>query len=369
MSTVVDNVIDVYSPAVTTHSRTTIRDVAERAGVSVATVSKVLNGRYGVSAATFAHVQTVIDELGYQSSIVASSLRSHRTNVVGILVADLEPFSTELLKGAARAVRDTPYELVVYSAGGRAADRVGWERRYLSRLGGTLIDGALLVTPTVVDAQVGIPVVAVDPHTGDSGVPTIASDNLHGARLATEHLIELGHRRIGFIAGRADLESSRLRHEGYRLALAEAGIELDPTLVGEGSFEEEPSHDSARALLLGPEPPTAIFAANDLSALGVLAAAAELGLDVPSELSIVGFDNVPESVMTEPPLTTVDQSIQVMGRRAVEMLLALLGGADVPQRITLPTRLVQRRSTAAPLSVLVRSIAPGSRASDVDDHH
>ena len=348
MSTVVDNVIDVYSPIVTTHSRTTIRDVAERAGVSVATVSKVLNGRYGVSAATLAHVQTVIDELGYQSSIVASSLRSHQTNVVGILVADLEPFSTELLKGAARAVRDTPYELVVYSAGGRAADRVGWERRYLSRLGGTLIDGALLVTPTVVDAKVGIPVVAVDPHTGDSGVPTIASDNLHGARLATEHLLELGHRRIGFISGRPDLESARLRRQGYELALTEAGLPVDPALVADGGFEEDTSREAARHLLTGATPPSAIFAANDLSALGVLAAADELGFHVPADLSIVGFDNIPETVMSEPPLTTVDQSIQVMGRRAVEMLLALLGGAEVAQRVTLPTRLVQRRSTTTP---------------------
>jgi LacI family transcriptional regulator len=348
MSTVVDNVFDVYSPDVTTHSRTTIRDVAAQAGVSVATVSKVLNGRYGVSAATIAHVQHVIDELGYQSSIVASSLRSHRTNVVGILVADLEPFSTELLKGAARAVRDTPYELVVYSAGGRAADRVGWERRYLSRLGGTLIDGALLVTPTVVDAKVGIPVVAVDPHTGDSGVPTVTSDNLHGARLATEHLLELGHRRVGFIAGRPDLESARLRRQGYELALTEAGIPVEAALMAEGDFGEEPSRDAARELLLGPEPPTAIFAANDLSALGVLAAAAELGLDVPADISVVGFDNVPEAVMADPPLTTVEQSIQLMGRRAVEMLLALLAGSEVPQRISLPTRLVLRRSTTAP---------------------
>jgi LacI family transcriptional regulator len=362
MSTVVDNVIDDYSPNVTAHNRTTIRDVAERAGVSVATVSKVLNGRYGVSASTIAHVQTVIDDLGYQSSIVASSLRSHRTNVVGILVADLEPFSTELLKGAAGAVRDTPYELVVYSAGGRAADRVGWERRYLSRLGGTLIDGALLVTPTVVDAHVGIPVVAVDPHTGDSWVPTVASDNLHGARLATEHLLELGHRRIGFIAGRPDLESARLRQRGYELALADAGIRIDRTLMAEGGFEEEPAREATRAILLGPEPPTAIFAANDLSALGVLAAAAELGLAVPADLSVVGFDNVPESVMAEPPLTTVDQSIQLMGRRAVELLLGLLGGADVVQRITLPTRLVQRHSTAilTPLAPSTTPVAPPS---------
>ena len=330
-------------------SRVTIRDVAEQAGVSVATVSKVLNQRYGVAAATSARVRAVIEELGYEASLVAQSLRNHRTNVIGVLVADLEPFSTELLKGAADAIRGSGFELVVYSAGGRTGDQEGWERRYLSRLSGTLVDGAILVTPAVAHAGLpGTPVVAVDPHTGDSGVPTIASDNLHGARLATEHLLELGHRRIGFISGRPDLESARLRRQGYELALTEAGLPIDPTLVADGGFEEDTSREAARHLLTGATPPSAIFAANDLSALGVLAAADELGFHVPADLSIVGFDNIPETVMSEPPLTTVDQSIQVMGRRAVEMLLALLGGAEVAQRVTLPTRLVQRRSTTTP---------------------
>src|SRR6059058_821342 len=155
-------------------SRVTIRDVAARAGVSVATVSKVINERYGVSAATLARVRAVIEELGYEASLVAQSLRNHRTNVIGILVADLEPFSTELLKGAADAIRGSGFELVVYSAGGRTGDPVGWEKRYLSRLSGTLVDGAVLVTPTVVDVRYGAPIVAVDPHTGSSsGFPTV----------------------------------------------------------------------------------------------------------------------------------------------------------------------------------------------------
>src|SRR6201982_2268193 len=119
-----------------TSTRITIRDVAERAGVSVATVSKVINDRYGVAADTHARVKAVIEELGYEASLVAQSLRNHRTNVIGILVADLEPFSAELLKGAGDAVRGSGFELVVYSAGGRARDQVGWERRYLSRLSG-----------------------------------------------------------------------------------------------------------------------------------------------------------------------------------------------------------------------------------------
>jgi LacI family transcriptional regulator len=335
---------DVNAP----RTRTTIRDVAERAGVSIPTVSKVVNGRYGVSAATVAHVQAVIAELDYQASIVASSLRRTRTNVVGILVADLEPFSTELLKGAARAVHATDYELVVYSAGGHDGARVGWERRYLSRVGGTLIDGALLVTPTVVDAHAVVPVVAVDPHAGSSAVPTVASDNLDGSRLAVRHLIELGHRRIGFIAGRHDLVSGQLRREGYELALREAGLPVDDRLVGHGEFDQETSRRVTTALLSSAEPPTALFAANDISALGVLAAAADLGVRVPDDLSVVGFDNVPESVMASPPLTTIEQPIQQMGETALGLLLGLLQGHEVPREIIMPTRLVERRSTGAP---------------------
>ncbi len=130
--------------------------------------------------------QAVIDDLGYEASLVAQSLRNHRTNVIGILVADLEPFSAELLKGAADAIRGSGFEMVIYSAGGHAGSHVGWERRYLSRLSGTLIDGAVLVTPTVVDVNYGAPIVAIDPHTGQSGLPTIDSDNLRGGQLATE---------------------------------------------------------------------------------------------------------------------------------------------------------------------------------------
>src|SRR2546423_9995897 len=168
-------------------SRVTIRDVAARAGVSVATVSKVINERYGVSAATLAKVRAVIEELGYEASLVAQSLRNHRTNVIGILVADLEPFSTELLKGAGTAIHDSGFELVVYSAGGRASDKVGWESRALSRLSGTLVDGAVLVTPTVVEARHGVPVVALDPHTRPSDPPTLHAHHPPRAPPAPHH--------------------------------------------------------------------------------------------------------------------------------------------------------------------------------------
>ncbi len=235
-------------------SRVTIRDVAARAGVSVATVSKVINNRYGVASGTTARVQAVIDELGYEASLVAQSLRNHRTNVIGILVADLEPFSTELLKGVADAIRGSGFELVIYSAGGHASERVGWERRYLSRLSGTLIDGAVLVTPTVVDVNYGTPIVAIDPHTGQSGLPTVDSDNLRGAQLATSHLLGLGHRRIAMLTGRPDLESAQLRERGYREALQAAGVPVDESLVRVGAYDPEISLRSGAAAADRPQP-------------------------------------------------------------------------------------------------------------------
>ena len=329
--------------------RVTIEDVAARAGVSIATVSRVVNGRYGVSARTIERVQGIIDELGYESSLVARSLRSQRTNIIAFLVCGIEPFSAELLKGAARALQDSDLELIVYSGG--MSGKEGWERRSLSRLGGTLADGIILVTPTVVEVNTNQPVVAVDPHVGGSPIPTVSSQNLEGARAATRHLIELGHRRIGFLAGRPDLESARRREAGYREALAEAGIDFDPHLVRVGGFTEESSKVPAEELLSLPDRPTAVFAANDLSAIQMLRTATELGLTVPDDLSIVGFDNIPESALTDPPLTTVDQSIQALGEEAVRLLLDLVEhphrAAAEPVDITLPTALVVRRSTRA----------------------
>jgi LacI family transcriptional regulator len=329
-------------------SRVTIRDVAARAGVSVATVSKVINNRYGVASATSARVQAVIGELGYEASLVAQSLRNHRTNVIGILVADLEPFSTELLKGAADAIRGSGFELVIYSAGGHAGDQAGWERRYLSRLSGTLIDGAVLVTPAVVDVSYGAPIVAIDPRTGQPGLPTVDSDNLRGGRLATGHLLGLGHRRIGMLTGRPGLESAQLRERGYRQAMQAAGAAVDESLIRCGDCHPEVSLESARLLLTVPNPPTAVFAANDMSAIATIEVATGLGLRVPADLSVVGFGNIPESALCAPPLTTVEQPIRKMGERSIELLLSLIRGEKLPAtHITLATNLVVRQSTQA----------------------
>ncbi|WP_284535478.1 LacI family DNA-binding transcriptional regulator [Nocardioides sp. T2.26MG-1] len=331
------------------NGRVTMQQVAAEAGVSVSTVSKVINGRYGVASETFEHVTEIVNRLGYEASLVARSLRNSRTNVIGVLVADFEPFSVEVLKGAADAIRGTGFELVAYSAGGRVDEHVGWERRYLSRLMGTLVDGAVLVTPTVTDVRGDGPVVAVDPHTGRTSLPTVTADNLQGARIAVDHLLELGHRRIGMVTGRPDLISARLRERGYREAHAAAGVPVDESLLRLGAFEHDQGRDAARELLLMPERPTAVFAANDRTALATLEVAEELGIAVPGELSVVGFDNIPESALATPALTTVQQPIRQMGYDAMTMLVALIEGNEPPDiHIELETTLVRRGSTAAP---------------------
>jgi LacI family transcriptional regulator len=327
--------------------RPTIGDVAAAAGVSVATVSKAVNGRYGVRDETAALVLRVAQELGYSSSLGASSMRSTRTGVVGVFVSAFEPFSTEVLKGIGVALEGRSYELLAYSSlTGR--DGEGWERRSLSRLAGTL-DGAILVAPTVVDLPVPIPIVAIDPHTGPAGVPTVESDSYGGARIATEHLIGLGHRRIALVSGRADLRSSVRREAGYRQALEDAGIPFDPDLVQVGNYEQRTSREAATVLLGRPDRPTAVFAANDLAGIATVQVALGMGLSVPGDLSVVGFDDVPEAARSDPPLTTVRQSMQQLGNEAVAMLVALIAKQElrVPH-VTLATRLLERRTTAPP---------------------
>jgi LacI family transcriptional regulator len=306
-----------------------------------------VNGRYGVAQATVDRVQQVIEQLGFVASLGAQSLRSHRTNVLGILVAEFEPFSTELLKGASTKVAETDYELLAYAAGTRGSS-VGWERRSLARLSGTLIDGAILVTPTVVEAKQGVHVVAIDPHTGPAGMPTVDSDNFAGALLATNYLLGLGHRRIGFIGGRPDLESARLREAGFRKAMTDAGASVDEALVRVGGYRIETALGPAHELLGRADRPTAVFASNDLSAIATVTAARGLGLAVPDDLSVIGFDNVPESALASPPLTTIKQPLQQMGAEALMLLVDLIAGVERDTHVRLPTELVVRASCTPP---------------------
>jgi LacI family transcriptional regulator len=324
----------------------TIRDVAEACGVSVSTVSRVLNDKDDVSAETYEKVRRVIAELGYTSSLAATSMRSRRTNVIGILVVDIgDPFSLELFKGIGKAVRGTEYDLIAYSSGHIAATaQSGWERRHLSRLDGSITDGVLVVTPTTEDLTAVSPLVALDPHEHNI-FPAVISANREGAIAVMEYLIDLGHRRIGFITGRQGLVSSSLRQQGYIEALEQAGLLVDETLIQSGDYTRMAGFHGAQHLFALPDPPTAIFAANDQSALGVLDAANEAGLRVPGDLSVVGFDNIPLAMCSVPGLTTVDQSVSEMGYVATTMLIKLIQGKTLDETLCkVPTRLVIRDS-------------------------
>jgi LacI family transcriptional regulator len=333
-----------------TKATVTIRDVAKAAGVSVSTVSRVLNDKDDVAPETYEKVQGVIRELGYTSSLAAKSMRSRRTNVIGLIMPDVEdPFLIQVMRGVNRAIVELDYDLIVYTHGdikkNSTADR---EQHYVALLNNSITDGVVVVTPAATTFSTASPVVAVDPHYGSTDYPAVIATNRDGALTAMEYLIRLGHRRIGFISGRPDLQSAVRRLQGYQDALRRANIPLDPELVQPGDFSAKMGFICAQKLLNLPDPPTAIFAANDQSAIGTIKAAHEAGLRVPDDLSVVGFDNIPEAAYTPPGLTTVDQSVDKMGYIATQMLISLIQGKPLDGKLNkIPTRLIIRDSCRA----------------------
>jgi len=333
-----------------TKPNVTIQDVARAAGVSVSTVSRVLNDKDDVAAETYERVQQTIEALGYTSSLAARSLRSYKTGVIGLIALDLDdPFVVEVLKGVNQAIQTFGYDLVLYASGNKSEGTpAAWEQSHVSLLGGSIADGVIIVTPTAVTFPTASPLVAVDPHSQDSDYPAVISTNRIGALEVMDYLIGLGHRRIGFIGGRPDLQSAIQRLEGYEEGLQKAGIPIVPQLIRPGDYTRQTGYLRARELLGLPDPPTAIFAANDRSAIGVIEAAHELGWRIPQDLSVVGFDNVPEAAHTTPPLTTVEQPMKRIGYVAAEMLIHLIREETLDSRLCeVPTRMVIRESCQA----------------------
>lgn len=331
-------------------STITIQDVAREAGVSVSTVSRVLNNKDYISIETQEKVQRVIDEMGYTSSLAARSMRSYKTNNIGLLIGDLKnPFAIEVMKGVDRAIGDFGYELIIHTTGKEITDLgVGWERRHVAQLNGSLTDGIIVVTPTTTDLPSTFPLVTIDPHVEGNNFPSVISTNRDGALSIMEYLISLGHRRIGFIGGRPDLQSAIRRQQGYEDALRQADIPLIPELIQPGDYSRKTAAECARKLLSLPNPPTAIFAANDHSAIGAMEAAAEASVRIPADLSLVGFDNIPETAFTQPPLTTVSQSIEELGYVAAKILVNLIEGESLENSLhKVPTKLVIRESCRA----------------------
>jgi LacI family transcriptional regulator len=335
-----------------THPKTTvtIHDVAKATGVSVSTVSRVLNNKDDVAPATYEKVRRVIEELGYTSSLAAKSMRSRRTNVIGVVTHELRTsFNIQVVRGANRAIEQYGYDLMAYTGenkGGQAL--MVWEQNQVSRLNGSLTDGIVIAAPIAINFSTAYPLVAVDSHIQGTNFPAVIATNHTGALAVMEYLIGLGHTRIGFISGHPYLESATRRLQGYLDGLREADIPINPDLIQTADFSQEKGFSCAQKLLALAHPPTAIFAANDYMAMGVIEAAHKAGLCVPQDLSVVGFDNIPESAYLHPPLTTVDQFIEEMGYIATEMLIRLIQDETLETQLyTIPTRLVIRDSCRA----------------------
>jgi LacI family transcriptional regulator len=327
----------------------TIQDVAREAGFSVSTVSRVLNNKDDVSLDTYEKVQRVIEEMRYASSLAARGMRSHRTNVIGLVLSDVvAPYCTGIIRGVSKVVSQSDYDLLIYTSGdykpNQAANK---ESKLVMLLNGGIADGVIVVTPAAATSNFPshAPLVIIDPNTESSDFPGVIATNREGALSAMNYLTGLGHCRIGYIAGRLELISAVQRLQGYKDGLAAAGIPFDEELVQIGDYQNEAAMECTRKLLSSPNPPTAIFAANDMSAMGVYQAAKDRGLRIPDDLSVVGFDNLFESAFLEPPLTTVDQFITQMGTIAAETMISQLKGDAVSVKVHIvPTQLVVRDS-------------------------
>jgi LacI family transcriptional regulator len=339
-----------------------IIEVAQRAGVSVATASRVLsNSSYPVSLAAREKVQLAAEELGYVPNSLARNLRTQRSNLIGVLVGDnTDPYFAEIMRGVEDVANERGYLTILCNSDRKPAKELHYLRLLQDyRADGVVFAGGALNEPghpeqleRIAQAMMdrGSVVVTLSQHT--LHVPSIQADNFGGARAMTERLIALGHRRIAFITGPSNLTVANIRLQGYMAALVEAGLSIDPALLLPGDFSLSSGEQAARALIhmALEQRPTAVFAANDESALGVLSELSRSGWEVPKDIAICGFGDVPMAHVVMPSLTTVRIGLHDLGRAGARKLLALLNHEEVPFFEVQPTRVIERGSIA-PITV------------------
>ena len=329
----------------------TMKDVAQRAGVSPSTVSHVINETRFVSQQLRDRVLRAMRELNYQPSAVARSLRTKKTQVVALVIPDItNPYFPEVARGVQDVAEENEYSVILCNT-----DRVrGRELRFLKALRGQWVDG-LILNPSEVtsgdlqdlqDAQ--IPVVLIGSQIDHPDLDVVMVDNVQGAYDAVSHLIDLGHRRIGLVGGQRAASSGEQRFQGYIRALADHDIPVDEEIITEGRFTREGGYESMKRLLALQSPPTAVFASSDVMAIGALMAIQEQGLQVPNDVSLVGFDDIAEASTTTPKLTTVSQPKYQTGEVAAQLLFDRVEGASPGERqkIVLSHQLVIRDSTS-----------------------
>lgn len=335
-----------------TRPNITLSEIARIAGVSKMTVSNVINGKKGVAEETRGRIMEVIRDTGYTANRSARNLASGRTRTIGLVVPKLNSNYTlyigEILRGAGDTVDQHHWDLLVCTT----SDDAEREFRRIQSLASGIVDGILVLLPRAEQSYLNllqdthIPVITLDHGLSETPLPSIDVDNHSGGRIATEHLLSLGHRRIGFIGGtysRAHLE----RLAGYQEVLHEHGISPNPDLIMEGDYSQPSGFRAAEKLLDLPHPPTAIFAISDAMAFGALEAAGRRGIRVPDQLSVIGFDDIPMANWVHPQLTTIRQPLYQLGETAINLIISMTDGESLPgQRMLLPVELVVRGSVA-----------------------
>lgn len=329
--------------------KTTIYDVAKKAGVSISTVSRVINNTGRISAKTKKRVLDVIEQLGYQPSVVASALTGKRTRTIGLIIPDVaNPFFAEL----ARRVEDRGRELGFNLLMCNTDNNPDTEDMYLSLLRQKSVDGIIIGTNARNHRvlrellEENLPVALIAQDIPELMIDVVAVDDYLGGYQAAQHLVSLGHKRIAILVGNMNRTSDKYRLEAFRQALEDHGLELTEELVIRTDYSREDGKRAARELLTSPKRPTAIFACFDFLAIGVYQAAKELGLRIPDDVSVVGFDNTILASIVDPPLTTIAQPIDEMGRQVMDLLVREIeGDKKTKQRIILPPELIIRQST------------------------
>ena len=328
-----------------------IKDIARAARVSHSTVSRALRNSPLVNAETRELIRKIAAEQGYSVSAAARSLVTGRTNTIGVVVTSISnPFAGEIVAGVEEFALARGYSILLSTSQSDPAR----EMRAVQSLHEHRVDGILVSSSRVgrlympVLAEMKVPIVLINNEHPGEFIHSVSIDNLRAGRDATSHLVELGHKRIGYAGNQYGLQADTDRFSGYRQIVEEADIGFAPELVVHGDGGPEGGMRAVTRLLALPDPPTAVFCFNDMQALGALRAARERGLKVPSDLSVVGLDDLYLSSYTDPPLTTVQQPKQEMGRLAAQMLLELLSGKNPDSRITITGKLVVRESTASP---------------------
>ncbi|MGD2205974.1 MAG: LacI family DNA-binding transcriptional regulator [Anaerolineae bacterium] len=337
-------------------SRVSIKDIARAANVSHSTVSRALSDSPLVSAKTKARIQRLAHKMGYSPDAQARSLVMGRTQTIGVVVTTIaDPFIAQVVQEIEGTAHDHGYSVILASSNSKPEREIA----AVDMLQSKRVD-SVIVTSSRVGAlyhkhldRLGVPVVLVNSHSEEEGtyIFSITVDNRHGGCLATQHLTQLGHRRIAYITGPADHSDDLDRLAGYRHILTEFGITFDPDLVVQGTGRGDGGERAWPALAALDEPPTAVFCYNDMTAIGLLRAARRAGLAIPQDLAVVGFDNIPFAAYVNPPLTTIAQPMLDLGKQAVEMALALMSDENPENEsvsnIVVQGQLIVRESSGA----------------------